>query len=624
MSTAEPKGMSLSIYHFNLQYVAGSEKSYHVLITKSFRPFLDFYMAYPQFKASCELQGHMVAFMARYYPDDLAKLVELVMRRKQIELVSVHYSDQIYLAYPRRDLEESMRINDETLNRYSLKRGGTFFAQENFFGPGVIDVMKEHGYKVALLNRHYLRHYQGELQPVPYYERNGVYFLPGGGFSAKSKQQADQSFDNVPDLVFDYWGDGELAFTKGTNYLPGHGPSDAKRLQRLALYIRRHKAGIKTAHCTTYVECLQELGIKPEPLPVVLDGSWNYPSYGGVYLWMGRYRLPWERDGHIRSDTFVTRAYNLAAEALLSSVDRVAPDIAVKLKMAWKHLMLAEVSDSTGQTPNRTEVKYSFMESELGRAAAVVIIAWAKSKLGIDAGAKVFIDTKSKKYQVLSHDDFISYIKDESGDVTSMNAMYREIGDLHVSTWNIKNSRLTIAKPAGWTKGSTFRNEISEYYMYMSYKGRPTCLLSNLLGIARSNGKFQYHEFYDRHFSNFVGFTVPLHQERIIASLALAEDQVADYSFEEFKIGETIGKTFLPLPNGLIGIGDDVYVIKHNLYGNTHIATTINLKEKTIGFLQDGPPSGMQSDWKFSIVKGPRNAVLQRANEINVWPRIIV
>jgi hypothetical protein len=86
----------------------------------------------------------------------------------------------------------------------------------------------------------------------------------------------------------------------------------------------------------------------------------------------------------------------------------------------------------------------------------------------------------------------------------------------------------------------------------------------------------------------------------------------------------TIGKTYLPLPSGLIGIGDDTYLIKHNLYGNTHIAAMIDVRNKLVGFLQDNPPSQMRTEWKFSVVKGPRQAAIDRANELNVWPKVLV
>ncbi len=618
---SQRKGTSLSIYHFNLQYNAGNLKSYHVLITKSFVPFLDFYLKYPVFKASCEIQGHAIAFMARFYPDELEKLRKLVMDRKNIDLVSVHYSDQVYLAYPRRDLEQSMRVNDEVLEKYGLRRGGTFFAQENFFGPGAIPVMKQNGYSVALLNRHYLRHYQGELPSVPYYERDGVFFLVGGGFTARDKERArasgGQAYDDVPELVFDYWGDGELAFTQGNNYFPFHGPSEKKRLKRLALYIDRHKNGYITDSCTSHVERLQEMGVKPEPLPLLLDGSWNYPTYGGVYLWMGRYRLPWERDGYVRSHTFRTRAKILATEALLSHVKGVPRHVSKKLGIAWKHLLLAEVSDSTGQTPVITEVRYSFNESNLAREYAREVVEFTKSNLGLGAKTRVLVDCSAKTYETLDQAALVHHLKGLDGESSSLDSLRDDIPAFNPTTWNMKRACFSIRKAVG-TRAPT------EYYLDIEFKGRPTRLLSRVLGIARTNNNFTYHEKFDAHFSNYVGFTVPLAGRAITFCPALMEDAPVEVRLDDLKTDETIGKTFLPLPNGLLGIGDDTYIVKHNLHGNTHIAATIDIKRGTVGFIQDGPPSDLTSNWKFSIMKSTLETALHRANELNVFPKVLL
>ncbi|MFX0102659.1 MAG: hypothetical protein ACFFCS_24040, partial [Candidatus Hodarchaeota archaeon] len=484
MSANNPKGLSLSIYHFNLQYNAGNEKSYHVLIEKSFVPFLDFYLDNPKFKASCEIQGHAIAFMARFYPEELEKLVELVMEREQIELVSVHYSDQVYLAYPRRDMEESIKVNDETLARYGLKRGGTWFAQENFFGPGAIPIMKRHGYKVALLNRHYLRHYQGDNLPrVPYYERNGIFFLIGGGFSARDKERADGEYKNIPELVFDYWGDGELAFTQGNVYFPFHGPSEKKRLKRLYLYTKRHRDGYVTEYCTKYVDLLQEMGVKPEPLPLVLDGSWNFPSYGGTYLWMGRYRLWWEKDGYVRVHTFETRKRLLAVEILLQQLDNIPSDIQIKLRMAWRHLLLAEVSDSTGQTPVVTEVKYSISESNLSRKYIGEILPWVKQQLGFSNEDKILVDALEKSIHQMGKQDVLDFIRDTSGKPSSLDAFNNDFPDVTITTSNLKKAKFSFRKPVPFGEVADFRKDLDERYFYLDFKGRPSRFIPRLLSF---------------------------------------------------------------------------------------------------------------------------------------------
>ncbi|MHA1791061.1 MAG: hypothetical protein ACTSVI_00365 [Promethearchaeota archaeon] len=617
------KGYSLSIYHFNLQYNAGNEKSYHILIKKSFRPFLDFYLKYPQFKASCEIQGHAIAFMARHYSKELDKLVTLVMDRKQIELVSVHYSDQVYLAYPRFDLEYSMDINDEILENHGLKRGGTFFAQENFFGPGVIPVMKKHGYKVALLNKHYLRHYQGEIPQTPYFERDGIFFLSGTGYknaNGENDELLSKKDVQIPELIFDYWGDGELAFTRGNNYFPFHGPSEKKKLKRLALYINRHKNGYKTEFCTKYVEVLQDKKIKPEPLPIVLDGSWNYPSYGGVYLWMGRYRFWWEKDGYVRSHTYKTREMLLAANTMLNELKNPPEYFKNQYKLGWKHLLLAEVSDSTGQSPVPTEVKYSFMESNKARTIAKNIISWAKNKLGYEKDSKLLINTKDNSITLLDNEQLKEVLNNNKGTPSSLKKLKEDIGDLGMQVFNMKRLTFKI------TKRPINENDPShvEYYFNLDFQGKPTRFLTRLLSIIRQNTNFSYHQKYDEHFSNYVGISFKWLENKFIFSPALMEESIQEIPTSQFKILDTIGKTFLPLPNGLIGLGNDIYIIKHNNHGNTHIAATLDLKKMSIGFIQDGPPSQLKSRWKFSIIKTNKKDAVNRAIEINVLPKIII
>ncbi|MFX0098859.1 MAG: hypothetical protein ACFFCS_04710, partial [Candidatus Hodarchaeota archaeon] len=120
------------------------------------------------------------------------------------------------------------------------------------------------------------------------------------------------------------------------------------------------------------------------------------------------------------------------------------------------------------------------------------------------------------------------------------------------------------------------------------------------------------------------GQTVPLLEDKLIFSPALMEDTLFENDLSEYKINETIGKTFLPLPSGLIGLGKNTYLIKHNDYFNTHIAATVDFRNKRVGFLQDCPPSQLKSRWKFSFIKGSKESVIKRANQLNVHPRILL
>ena len=369
---------------------------------------------------------------------------------------------------------------------------------------------------------------------------------------------------------------------------------------------------------------LQEIGVKPEPLPLVLDGSWNYPIYGGVYLWMGRYRLWWEKDGYVRSHTFETRKKLLAIETLLQQVNKVPGEFRKKLRMAWRHLLLAEVSDSTGQTPVITEVKYSFSESNLARKYIDEILPWIKEKLGFGGGKKILVNTMEKSIHQVSDQDILAYVQDESGRPSSFDTFNERFPGVEITTSNLKKAKFSFREPVVFNEVKDFRKDLDEMYFYLDFKGRPSRFVPRVLSFVRQNNNFKFHEKYDRIWANYVGFTVPLLEEKLIFSPALMEDILFENDLSEFNINETLGKTFLPLPSGLIGLGNDVYLLKHNDYFNTHIAATVNFRKKHVGFLQDCPPSQLKSRWKFSFVKGPRDAVIKRANQLNVHPRVLL
>jgi len=81
--------------------------------------------------------------MAERHPGVLSKLRQLV-DAGQAELVSFHWSDQLFLAYPRRDLEVSHALMAEVWERTGLSPSGTVFCQEGQFGEGLAPFGAEH------------------------------------------------------------------------------------------------------------------------------------------------------------------------------------------------------------------------------------------------------------------------------------------------------------------------------------------------------------------------------------------------------------------------------------------------------------------------------------------------
>src|SRR3972149_4763641 len=109
-SEDKPTAFLLNMYHFNIQYVVGSEASMRRIVKQSFEPLVDFYLAHPGWGADFEMQGLFIEYLAENYPAVLEKFQRLV-NSGQAELVSFHYADELILAFPRRDHEWSLTIN---------------------------------------------------------------------------------------------------------------------------------------------------------------------------------------------------------------------------------------------------------------------------------------------------------------------------------------------------------------------------------------------------------------------------------------------------------------------------------------------------------------------------------
>jgi len=198
---------ALSIMHFNLQYVAGDTGIENKIIEDALDPVLDFYLAHPTWGADIEMQGYMFEETAKRYPAIFEKLKTLVNRR-QLDLVSFHYCDQLFLAYPRLDADWTDRINKETFKKYGLIQSTTVFTQEGQFGEGLASFMADKGFKTLVLPKNLYRYAHGEQTPAPYYALNGVNVVIGA-------KGVDYEGEASVHTAWTYMGDAELLPTGG-------------------------------------------------------------------------------------------------------------------------------------------------------------------------------------------------------------------------------------------------------------------------------------------------------------------------------------------------------------------------------------------------------------------------
>src|SRR5688572_18487850 len=131
---AEERKFALGMFHFNVQYVAGgvvgfggpsSERSElqieDAIIVESLEPVLDLFLAHPTWGQDIEMQGYMLEVIAKRHPGVLDKIKRLVASG-QIDVESFHYSDQLFIAYPRSDWDRSQTLNADAFARAAVPR----------------------------------------------------------------------------------------------------------------------------------------------------------------------------------------------------------------------------------------------------------------------------------------------------------------------------------------------------------------------------------------------------------------------------------------------------------------------------------------------------------------------
>lgn len=282
--------LSLAVYHFNIQYVAGGlagqlgisskwdEKAVEDAIVRvSLEPLLDIYLEHPSFRADIELQAYTLEVIAQRHPDVLEKMQTLAASG-QIDFDSLHYSDQLYVAYPRRDLEVSLDLTDQVFDRLCLPTGRSVFAQEGQFAVGQLALAEQHGREVSILPKNLFSYQFGDAAA-----NDGVVFsdpaapqhsviIGGRGWSGTDR--AGQPFD----LTWSFMDDGEIALTRGklNPYFADLFQIDPSRVQaRIDTLNAIEAAGFIQVTVAEAVQRIKELGIVRRPLPPVLDGTWQ-------------------------------------------------------------------------------------------------------------------------------------------------------------------------------------------------------------------------------------------------------------------------------------------------------------------------------------------------------------
>lgn len=366
----------LSMFHFNVQYVAGGLDGFAAaafgnpelaertdrserevedqIIRESFAPLLGILERHPDLALTLELQGYMIDLIRARHPRTLARM-QALSRTNQLELASIHWSDQFFLAFGRADMDESWRRTQASFAAADLPVSRAVFTQEGQFGEGFAEWLAERRPEaVMVMPRNLAGFYRADLVEQPLFKVGALDVVLPRGLNDATVQRDWTFFD-----------DGELLATNGQNpYFPATFVHSTAAVRDYEHRLRcAADAGWRVGRVSDYVDAVRAAGHAPPPLGPFVDGTWQPGSTRGPLRWMGGGGLykRHERDNEVLTTCVRARAAVLALVA--------ANPADAGLDEAWKHLLWGQVSDARGINPWLGEVEYGLRHC--GRALAL-------------------------------------------------------------------------------------------------------------------------------------------------------------------------------------------------------------------------------------------------------------
>jgi len=599
---------AVSIFHFNVEYVIGgleypapdgtkktflnkaanvgwdNAKTEDYIVEQTFLPILEMYDKHPGWGVDLEMQAYMVEVIGERHPQ-VMDLLRKLAQRGQVELISFHYAAQFFLAFPKEDLHRSIQRTREIFAKYCLPLSGVVFNQEGQAGQGRQQMLLQEGYSVGVFPKNLWKYQHGEPKTGhwPLYSSEGGDLIIGGaGVDAASGVS----------LAWNFMDDGELRAVGKTSagpynpYFAADAPTDAARVAEFEQELANtEKAGYFMARVSDYVRHLHAKNIPAQPAPPLLDGTWQAPSTSSVHKWLGgRGIQPGvltpglgtdEADNAVRTGNMQARTDVAALQAMADSLAKQGKPVAgleAALRAMWEDVWHAEVSDCTGINP-----------------------WWGEIQFGLDRNAKVQSDAAAWRAKALTalgkpHAD----VNLQTGAVTPLDAL-PVIPALPAVAAPFE---ITVTAATGRSIDQKWQSLDANSYWLTIHVGASTCG--------------------DECTANELSVAFPRFDDNITYSPALIEDAVRSYPLSSFVFLHK--ETWLPLANGLIGLGKDLWVIK--AMRTVHVAARISPDDAMIVFNDETLHDTGTATWQFLVYKGTAAGALQAADRLNLHPTV--
>lgn len=582
---AAPLSAKVTLYHFNLQYVAGGmerfpdgisrdpnfnlseQKVEDLIITESFAPLLDVLERHPSWHVDLEMQGMMIEAMAARHVATLDKLRTLA-KAGRVEVVSFHYSDQLFVAYPKRDLVRSVLRNKKVFADHDVPLSKVVFNQEGQFNEGMLKVMAENGFSIAVLASNLYGFQHDTALPSKFMQKYGVDIAVSGG-------------GTVGDLTTDWDGpgDGELIVTNNTNpYLGLMGfhvwPEEVQKWEQEN--VDAETAGKKLLTVSEVTAEAKARGAFPM-MPPLADGTWRPKDTHNLLRWMGGLGglfdlyLPTEKDDAVLTANTQASVDVAACEAVVKwAADK--PGHAERVAAAdeaGRELMLAQCSDSTGWNPWLGEVKYSLDHAQKAKDAA---------KRCIDA-------------------------------VELRGAKKRRI-DLKTGTVTDDGAALDVVSGTDATAPFMVTTDAPGREVTLKWKRLTAERLELTVDATAGTNKNDHRK---------LSLVFPMGFDRLLYSPACDETNLEDLPVSTFTAGV---EHTIPAPSGLVGLGPDQFLLKDIRV--SHLAVLVRPGVKELEVRDETLRSDEPAHWRLEIIDAAGTRAVEVAHALNVTPTVEV
>jgi hypothetical protein len=570
--------MALGLFHFN-PYWGLDPRMGRRHCAETLGPFLRLLRGRPEWCLDIEMSGAGLEFIQKTYPEQL-RLLRLLVERGQVELISSQYTPGLWIAFMRRDLLRSVELNRRCLARLGFPWTRIFFAQEGFFGTGV-SALSDH-FDVAVCKDDYLAQ-QGEFN----HERP-CYTLGGMKVMIASNHLLNElafSLKNDPDFGVQHG----LSEAHVRHLLSVREISDRKNFP--ARCGRSEGLEWLWYHCG--------------------DGNHITAIFKPHHLDRCYYDSTWKSLCESQLESYERQGYQLATIGqLVAALDYSrAEELPPLLDGSWKPLGADGVFCWMGRNSTRWENDAIVLTAITSARARLVAAERLINKLDGGVAPAVMAERLEQGWNALLH----AQISDSLGWTANAQAVSCSLEAADQAAL-IANQLIEEVPLQENTSEPFDQAELVEESHDVTGRAGIAAEIFGGQGqgsFTQINANVRLYESVFKPSDKRCGVRFPFAMDEIVFCPSGMEESPVRVALDRLKMKEPT----LPLANGMLQIGRDLFLIKNTLF--VHVAARIDRTRRTVEFAVERSKRKTLYRWRFFVVDGTLEYAVQVANAVN-------